>query len=375
MKKTLFVISGILYSGAEVILLDFLKRQEFIDPYFLLLQQNELIEEEYSRAFPGRLIVAGMNLPNNRINRLLTCKIDSILYKYRVMKTIYWADIKESHFDLLYLNNSNEIVFFPFESLDMPKIGHIHDNPKMFRLAFRRQLLEQLNALDAILAVSRSVKNSLIELGIQRSKVNVVYNAIDIDESLSNDEIKIPQNEGVIRIGFVGGLIKRKGPLLLMKAANLLDRLNGYNIEINFAANYKEPNVYRKITRFKTNTNITVKFYENLERDRMKSFYRSMDLIVVPSYSDPLPTVILEAVANGKLVLASNVDGIPELVNVERLLFRRGDYSDLAAKINEILSCDKKTLSEIYRSLRDHIANNFNYAAKIKKLQGITDLL
>jgi len=245
----------------------------------------------------------------------------------------------------------------------------------MFRLAFRRQLLEQLNALDAILAVSRSVKNSLIELGIQRSKVNVVYNAIDIDESLSNDEIKIPQNEGVIRIGFVGGLIKRKGPLLLMKAANLLDRLNGYNIEINFAANYKEPNVYRKITRFKTNTNITVKFYENLERDRMKSFYRSMDLIVVPSYSDPLPTVILEAVANGKLVLASNVDGIPELVNVERLLFRRGDYSDLAAKINEILSCDKKTLSEIYRSLRDHIANNFNYAAKIKKLQGITDLL
>jgi glycosyltransferase involved in cell wall biosynthesis len=63
-----------------------------------------------------------------------------------------------------------------------------------------------------------------------------------------------------------------------------------------------------------------------------------MDIFVLPSYSEGLPLVLIEAMANGLPVVASRVGGIPEIIehNKSGLLFEAGNYNQLAEKILEL---------------------------------------
>jgi glycosyltransferase involved in cell wall biosynthesis len=63
------------------------------------------------------------------------------------------------------------------------------------------------------------------------------------------------------------------------------------------------------------------------------------DLLVLPSFMEGLPIVLMEAMALGVPVIGSRVAGVPELIEdgVEGLLFRPGDWDDLTGKIARVL--------------------------------------
>lgn len=90
---------------------------------------------------------------------------------------------------------------------------------------------------------------------------------------------------------------------------------------------------------------------------RMKQCY----CLVVPSLSEGLPRVILEAQALQKPVIASNVGGISELITDGRngFLFRVGDSDDLAEKLRALLS-NKELAIEMGRRGRDLVGENFS---------------
>ena len=67
---------------------------------------------------------------------------------------------------------------------------------------------------------------------------------------------------------------------------------------------------------------------------------KSKFLSIVASFDEACPNVVLEAMACGKVVIASNVGGIPELIEdgVTGLLFRSGDYLDLSEKMYYVMT-------------------------------------
>lgn len=77
------------------------------------------------------------------------------------------------------------------------------------------------------------------------------------------------------------------------------------------------------------------------ERDTLAEIRRA-SLLVLPSFMEGLPIVLMEAMALGVPLVASRVAGIPELVEdgVEGLLFRPSDWSDLRDKMTMILTDD-----------------------------------
>lgn len=74
------------------------------------------------------------------------------------------------------------------------------------------------------------------------------------------------------------------------------------------------PEVKRLIGRYGIAEKVELMGFVPFGPDLMKQ-YRSHDIFVLPSYSEGLPQVVLEAMAGGCLVLASNVGGIPDVVN------------------------------------------------------------
>ncbi|MFH1575572.1 MAG: glycosyltransferase family 4 protein [Candidatus Nealsonbacteria bacterium] len=92
-------------------------------------------------------------------------------------------------------------------------------------------------------------------------------------------------------------------------------------------------------------------------RKRMKNCY----CLVVPSITEGLPRVILEAMALSKPVIASRVGGIPDLVKDGEagFLFEVGNVQKLAQKLR-ILLCDKEMAVEMGKRGRELIQNEFS---------------
>lgn len=74
-------------------------------------------------------------------------------------------------------------------------------------------------------------------------------------------------------------------------------------------------------------------------RDDVQDFYAAADVVVLPSHSEGFPFVVLEALAMGKPVIATSVNGVPEVVEHLKtgLLVRARDVAGLAAAIESLL--------------------------------------
>jgi glycosyltransferase involved in cell wall biosynthesis len=91
-------------------------------------------------------------------------------------------------------------------------------------------------------------------------------------------------------------------------------------------------------------------------------------MAVVPSRSENYPFIVRECLHAGVPVIATNVGGIPEIVrdNVNGLLFRQGDFKDLAGKIEFVIRKPK-----IISTFRKNIQPVRTISKDAEKLKGI----
>lgn len=92
-------------------------------------------------------------------------------------------------------------------------------------------------------------------------------------------------------------------------------------------------------------------------KNKMKNCY----CLVLPSLSEGLPRVLMEAMALGKPVIGSKVGGIPELIKDGQngFLFEVGNFKGLAGKLKILLS-DKKLAMKLGERGREFIKDNFS---------------
>lgn len=107
-----------------------------------------------------------------------------------------------------------------------------------------------------------------------------------------------------------------------------------------------------------------------IERDRLPAIFRSADLLVVPSVHDEqgnvdgLPNVLLEGMASGVAIVASDVAGIPQVIVPEQtgLLVPEKDEAALAAAIVRLLR-DHQTRQRLGRQARQRVEQELNWPA------------
>jgi colanic acid/amylovoran biosynthesis glycosyltransferase len=115
-----------------------------------------------------------------------------------------------------------------------------------------------------------------------------------------------------------------------------------------------------------------VKLLGHLSRFDLDACYALSDVVVLTSRSEGIPLVLMEAMAQGKTVLAPAITGIPELVKDGEtgFLYRAGSLDNFIARLELIRT--SQSLPQVRRAARLHVLEHFD---REKNLSALADLL
>jgi len=202
---------------------------------------------------------------------------------------------------------------------------------------------------DYIIVLSESDRQYVSSFSIDLRKIAVIPNAIDNDEleHINTDKCNLDafslgrdyeQNPKVL---FVGPIIKRKGVEHLIRAIpNVITDIKFRDILFIFTGvgDYlDEAKLLAKRLGVQKNTLFTG--YITLECLTM--FYKISDLFVLPSFSEGLPTSILEAMFFGLPVIATDIPGVRDHFKDCALLIPPRDSASISIAISNILNNKK----------------------------------
>jgi glycosyltransferase involved in cell wall biosynthesis len=124
---------------------------------------------------------------------------------------------------------------------------------------------------------------------------------------------EIPVKPGKISLTFVGHVIREKGIYELVEACCLIPEIEELKIIGSFYPSVKEE---LEILSGKKSSNEWLKFYGNLGNDEVLEIIHNSNILILPSYTEGFPMVILEAMAMGCAVIATDVGAIPEMLAI-----------------------------------------------------------
>ncbi len=167
---------------------------------------------------------------------------------------------------------------------------------------------------DLVIALSPHMGSLAVLGGAIPERVVVIPNGIDpVEIGLSEIEPPLPpKTPDRLEILFVGRLSVEKGVDRLLEAASLL-LMRGVTFRLRITGEGPEgKRLKSQAERLALGT--LVEFQGPIYRPQLGAQYRSADVVCVPSRSDPLPTVVLEAMVSGVGVVGTDVGGIPFMV-------------------------------------------------------------
>jgi glycosyltransferase involved in cell wall biosynthesis len=209
-----------------------------------------------------------------------------------------------------------------------------------------------------IVTVSRATKTALISNGVSHRKIRVIYNPIDINYVIEESKKKL-QNQLIIdplsiKILLPAGIMYEKGQHIAIEAVSRLQKNGIKNIELLFCGEeYKIQNnnyIDKLITKInELELKDTVHFL-GFRKD-LYQIMRLSQIVILPSYSEGLPRIILEAMALKKPVIATPVGGITDLIidNLTGLIMEIDDAQSLAGKLKLLI---------MNKELGKYISNN-----------------
>ncbi|PSP95666.1 hypothetical protein BRC91_01765 [Halobacteriales archaeon QS_4_62_28] len=214
---------------------------------------------------------------------------------------------------------------------------------------------------DAYFVVCDHIGSQLPEQGVDTGHIFNVRNAVDIERfhpttvptSLADRfQTPIDQLNGTHILGFVGGLQPYKG---LEDLAAALDRVEA-DCHLLVAGDGPERN------RLERRFDERARFLGAVPYDQIPALYHEFDTFVLPSHTEGLPRVILEAQATATPVIATRVGGVPEVVNNGEtgLLCDTQDSDALATAIDR-LAADPTEGKRLGEAGRDAISETYSW--------------
>jgi glycosyltransferase involved in cell wall biosynthesis len=292
-----------------------------------------------------------------------------------------WNEVREFHPDIIHANNEpvcNRAALLLGRLLGIPTVCHVR-GPQSGSWMMHRLY----HTPDQFISVSKWIDEGIGNLGIPQSRRTIIYDGIELSrlkpaEPRGEFRARYGVSENDFAVGLVGLLIPWKGQRLFIESAiELKSKIPGLKMMIigGTPEDYREFEAELREWVMKARLEDTVIFTGHITD--MPTVYAALDVVVSASLNpEPLGTVVIEAMAMGRPLVAPNHGGGAEM-NIQgetALLFEPGNASSLSESILRIHES-----SELARSLgaaaSERALRMFDVATHVIKVQEVYDKL
>lgn len=370
-KKALFYNDSNVFGGHEVSVveaIDFILNTTDICVYFIYYEDNDRLEDHlifFANRYPGRMLLHPIQhyarpleslyvIFNTKVLRRRFQEIVNIINNIKPTVVIVVQGNMEISCLGLYLSTTlgyKVISFIPittrFQELGA-KLGLLRDwlNQYFLRMPCK------------FITISKGMKFSLIDQGVCPDRVSLVYCGIDTNSFKDHDSRSVRNENGIKESDFVIALIgriffKQKGHDFLVEVLNKYRYKYFENTIIVFVGDGKDKKRLKAlIVKYQLMNYVRLIPWET----DITYIYSGIDLLVIPSKFEGLPLVMLEAMLAQKPIIASNRDGMKELLPADWLF----EPNNPKSFIETLLRVRNNSNTEIFKKHRILVKNTHN---------------
>ena len=246
------------------------------------------------------------------IRKTLQKKPNAILHIQTSRKWLLFKDLLLSFFIKLFCSN---------------KIGftiHFSEPQKMFydvTLLKKIELYILRNKIDFIVILSQQTIDELSLWEIPQNKMHLLYTF----HNINLPSFPYKKND-ILQFLFVGSIDRRKGIIDLLKT---LVNYN-YPFTLHICGKIIDNSIEEIFNSLCVKLNSKVILHGFIEGKEKEQVFCQSDILILPSYGEGMPIVIMEAMACGCAIISTNVGAIPEVIKEDNgILINPGDQKAL----------------------------------------------
>ncbi len=288
---------------------------------------------------------------------------------------IYWAEAcvllswvreaKVAHLHAHFGTNAAEVALL-VSAMGGPPFSFTVHGPEEFDKPLTLKLDRKLEAASFVVAISSFGKSQLWRWCPHEawSKVHVVHCGLS-DDFLDAVVTPVPTAG---RLVCVGRLCEQKGQMLLLEAVARLVGAGGSLHLVLAGDGEMRPQIDARIAALGLSNHVEVTGWVGSER--VRSELQAARALVLPSFAEGLPVVLMEAMALQRPVITTAIAGIPELVRhgVDGWVVPAGDVDAVVQAIESCLRASADELSTMGRSARMRVRERHDVRREAAKL-------
>ncbi len=296
-------------------------------------------------------------------------QIDNLIYIF-TQRSYVRKYLKDNMYDVVHIHTSREFLFFKDVLLakmirtefNVPVVVTIHVgsiDTVYNRIGwFKMKSIKLLNRYVAkTIFLSKKMQQDFLTEGLSESKSIVLYNFHDLTPTSKKP---IPAN--CLQLLFVGAIHREKGVLELLQA---LDSLQEMNFHLNICGKLTDKSIKKEIEYLIKRLGEKVSFCGYVSGEEKTLLYRQSDILILPSYHEGLPVVIMEALSEGCAIISTKVGAIPEVLNDQNCIWV--DIASVNSIVQALQSLNRSNI-ELQKKINLQLGFGYSFSSHVHKL-------
>jgi len=250
-------------------------------------------------------------------------------------------------------------------------------NSEYYEMMWRLEA-QAANEADTVICITEALKDEMISRGVDKEKIRVVPNGVDINRFVPRDKDKKLENElkldGKKVIGYVGSIVQYEGLDYLLEALAILKKRGITNLALLIVGDGDKLEDIKALSSKLELDDITT-FTGRVPHEKVTNYYSLIDIAPFPRKSLPVTEMVsplkpFEAMALNKIILASDVAALKEIIDngVNGFLFKKDNVNDLANNLELLIK--KPDLGKKFNP-RGWVQENRNWEYVTNELEDI----
>ncbi len=206
-----------------------------------------------------------------------------------------------------------------------------------------------------VIANSKGLKGLALKTKTEK-EIGIIYNGVDVDKFRPDAALR-SKDEFIITIG-ASRITHRKGIDYLIRAIKKVSRQHP-NVRLKLMGDGNAREEFEELVK-QLDLQNNVEFLGRIPREKTPAYYQEAGLFVLPSLNEGMSNAMLEALASGLPLVATDTGGTKELVadGKNGFVVKMKDPDDLAEKIEKIMDDEdlQKSMAEASRQLAENIS-------------------